>query len=107
MALVASASLSEPVDEGGDDVPVAGPAVAEVLAAGASDGLVSAAGLLTALLARPWGQAAEMLAALGVDTDGSPTRSPAWPSAPSPRPVRCPATRAACCPRPGGAPQRA
>jgi ATP-dependent Clp protease ATP-binding subunit ClpA len=68
MALVASASLSEPVEEG-DDVPVAGPAVAEVLAAGASDGVVSTAGLLTALLTRPWGQAAEMLAALGVDTD--------------------------------------
>jgi ATP-dependent Clp protease ATP-binding subunit ClpA len=68
MALVASASLSEPVEEGGD-VPVAGPAVAEVLAAGASDGVVSAVGLLTALLTRPWGQAAEMLAALGVDTD--------------------------------------
>jgi hypothetical protein len=67
MALVASFSLSEPVHEGGGDVPVAGPAVAEILDAAAVDGGVGAAGLLTALLARPWGQAAEMLAALGVD----------------------------------------
>jgi len=89
MALVASASLSEPVDEGGDDVPVAGPAVAEVLAAGASDGVVSAAGLFTALLARPWGQAAEMLAALGVDTDEltDALAGPAERPEPAPRPM--------------------
>ena len=89
MALVASASLSEPVDEGADDVPVAGPAVAEVLAAGASDGVVSAAGLFTALLARPWGQAAEMLAALGVDTDEltDALAGPAERPEPAPRPM--------------------
>jgi hypothetical protein len=46
---------------------VADTTVAEVLEAAAEDGEVTAAGLLTALLARPWGQAAEMLAALGVE----------------------------------------
>src|SRR4051794_38556374 len=66
MALVASSSVSEPVARGGFG-PVAGEVVAEVLEAAATDGCVTASGLLTALLARPWGQAAEMLAALGVD----------------------------------------
>ncbi|MHC1560672.1 Clp protease N-terminal domain-containing protein [Actinomycetospora sp. C-140] len=66
MSLVASSSVSEPVARDGGG-PVAGPAVAEVLAGAAVDGTVTASGLLTALLARPWGQAAEMLAALGVE----------------------------------------
>ena len=54
MTLVASSSVTEPVGlVGGDDVPVAGPAVAELLDAAGADGDVTAAGLLTALLARP------------------------------------------------------
>jgi ATP-dependent Clp protease ATP-binding subunit ClpA len=85
MALVASHSVSEPVRAGWGD-PVPGDAVAEVLAAGTTDGTVTTAGLLRALLARPWGQAAEMLAALAVDPDaladagatlaGSPAAAP-------------------------------
>jgi hypothetical protein len=66
MALVASSSVSEPVVAGVGGDPVADPSVAEVLDAAAATGHVTAAGLLTALLARRWGQAAEMLAALGV-----------------------------------------
>jgi hypothetical protein len=67
MSLIASSSVSEPVAPCGDHDPVADTSVAEVLEAAAEDGQVTAAGLLTALLARPWGQAAEMLAALGVE----------------------------------------
>jgi hypothetical protein len=47
-----------------DDPCAAGPGRARPDRQG---GRVTAAGLLTALLARPWGQAAEMLAALGVE----------------------------------------
>jgi hypothetical protein len=67
MALVAASSVSEPVQACGDHDPVADASVAEVLEAAGEGGRVTAAGLLTALLARPWGQAAEMLAALGVE----------------------------------------
>ena len=75
MALVVLSSVSEPVVRAAAGArPLPGEAVAEVLrdasrsVAGAGDpGEVTAAGLLTALGARPWGQAAEMLAALGVD----------------------------------------
>src|SRR3954454_8676032 len=66
MALVASSSVSEPVTRGGCG-PVAGEVVAEVLGAAVTDGCVTSSGLLRALLARRWGQAAEMLAAVGVD----------------------------------------
>ena len=68
MALVASSSVSEPVVPAGDHAPVADASVAEVLEAAAAGGQVTAAALLTALLARRWGQAAEMLAALGVES---------------------------------------
>lgn len=93
MALVASSSVSEPVAPGRDEVPVAGSAVSEVLVAGAAhDGTVTASGLLTALLTRPWGQAAEMLAALGVDAGelsadvpDLPDRTEAAPPRPLPR----------------------
>ncbi|MEJ2888035.1 Clp protease N-terminal domain-containing protein [Actinomycetospora aeridis] len=81
MALVVLSSVSEPVVtvetlarivpsptvRGG---PVAGESVAEVLrhaARTATDGVVTASAVLAALAARPWGQAAEMFAALGVD----------------------------------------
>ena len=75
MALVVLSSVSEPVVRAAAGArPLPGDAVAEVLrdasrtVADAGDpGEVTAAGLLTALGARPWGQAAEMLAALGVD----------------------------------------
>ena len=67
MSLVEATSVSEPVEPCGDHDPVADTSVAEVLEAAAEGGRVTAAGLLTALLARPWGQAAEMLAALGVE----------------------------------------
>jgi hypothetical protein len=67
MSLIEASSGSEPVEPCGDHDPVADTAVAEVLEAAAEGGQVTAAGLLTALLARPSGQAAEMLAALGVE----------------------------------------
>jgi ATP-dependent Clp protease ATP-binding subunit ClpA len=67
LSMIASSSVAEPVEPCGDHDPVADTTVAEVLEAAAEDGEVTAAGLLTALLARPWGQAAEMLAALGVE----------------------------------------
>ena len=67
MSLIAASSVSEPVGPCGDHDPVADTSVGEVLEAAAAGGRVTAAGLLTALLARPWGQAAEMLAALGVE----------------------------------------
>ncbi|GAA4864717.1 Clp protease N-terminal domain-containing protein [Actinomycetospora straminea] len=77
MALVELSSVSEPVVHGHSGPgrgagPVAGPTVAEVLseaaAAGDTGAEVTAGALLTALAARPWGQVAEMLAALGVDS---------------------------------------
>ncbi|WP_433783440.1 Clp protease N-terminal domain-containing protein [Actinomycetospora sp. CA-101289] len=67
MTLIASSSISEPVEPCGDHDPVADTSVAEVLEAAADSGHVTGGGLLTTLLARPWGQAAEMLAALGVE----------------------------------------
>ncbi|HWN29173.1 MAG TPA: Clp protease N-terminal domain-containing protein [Actinomycetospora sp.] len=67
MSLIEASSGSEPVEPCGDHDPVADTSVAEVLEAAAEGGQVTAAGLLTALLARPSGQAAEMLAALGVE----------------------------------------
>jgi hypothetical protein len=91
MALVASHSVSEPVGRSGGPGggPVAGEAVAEVLAAATTGGAVTTAGLLRALLARPWGQAAEMLAALAVDpaalADAGATL--AGSPAPAPRPM--------------------
>jgi len=72
MALVASSSVSEPVRRvtpGRGRGPVANSAVAKVLGTAGGGGAVTATDLLTTLLARPWGQAAEMLAALGVDAD--------------------------------------
>lgn len=75
MALVVLSSVSEPVVRAAAGArPLPGEAVAAVLreasqhtASTAAGGDVTAADLLTALGARPWGQAAEMLAALGVD----------------------------------------
>ncbi|MDD7940873.1 Clp protease N-terminal domain-containing protein [Actinomycetospora lutea] len=75
MELVVLSSVSEPVIRAAAGArPLPGDAVADVLrdasrtVADVGDpGEVTAAGLLTALGARPWGQAAEMLAALGVD----------------------------------------
>jgi hypothetical protein len=106
MALVASASLSEPVEEGGDDVPVAGPAVAEVSPPGRATAS-SAPRACSRRCSRGRGARRRRCSPRSASTPtSSPTRSPAWPSAPSPRPARCPATRAACCPRPGGGRQR-
>lgn len=73
MALVELSSVSEPVVRGRTGHgPVADTSIAEVLseaaAAGEPGDEVTAGALLTALAARPWGQAAEMLAALGVDS---------------------------------------
>jgi len=67
LSVIASSSVSEPVEPCGDHDPVADTSVAEVLEAAAEGGHVTAASLLTTLLARPRGQAAEMLAALGVE----------------------------------------
>ncbi|PVZ03920.1 Clp protease N-terminal domain-containing protein [Actinomycetospora cinnamomea] len=89
MVLVASNSVSEPVVPGAGYDPVADASVAEVLDAAATTGHVTAAGLLAALLARPWGQAAEMLAALGVASSDLARAADAIaekPSAP-PRPL--------------------
>lgn len=96
MALVALSSVSEPVLRAPTGCrPLPGEAVADVLreasAATASDGEVTAAGLLTALGTRPWGQAAEMLAALGVDAAelaaAVATLAAAEPEAAAPRPT--------------------
>ncbi|MEJ2862362.1 Clp protease N-terminal domain-containing protein [Actinomycetospora flava] len=72
MALVVLSSVSEPVIRAAAGArPLPGEAVAAVLQEASTlaerGGDVTAAGLLTALGTRPWGQAAEMLAALGVD----------------------------------------
>jgi len=72
MALVVLSAVSEPVVRAAAGArPLPGEAVAAVLREASqhaeAGGEVTAAGLLTALGHRPWGQAAEMLAALGVD----------------------------------------
>ncbi len=99
MDLVARHSASEPIEGASVVPPGPGPAIAEVLADGAwaavADGraAVGAPELLGALLRRPWGQAAEMLAALGVPVDDLADAARALAMSPSTAMTTAPAAR--------------